>query len=358
MHTFKLCTATITLVLFNLFSQSSLLAQTVLIDDHTDRTNVNEFDGYWYYYDDYRTVYENDRGYLAPASRQSEINVDYEIYPPRNYDDFSKIPEYKRIYTFTFDEENGNTFATMPFTFGEPWETYTGEANSYVGLATMLAPEGECIDLNEATAISFKIRSRSKKLTFFFKVMTVDITNDSSECYYRYELTTDTQWKEYKINFTDLTQPEDTPESAVREFSISQVTNIVWEVVDINATMVSDTIDLDDIIIYDYFPPHVEPPYIIRFVPPETGQFSAFETTVHELTPLGTNWYAFTDRLNAGSSEINDGAVATDASGYYKLEWVEGSGGDAFGYGPYIVMTFGGSVSIGNSITEVYPWPG
>jgi hypothetical protein len=181
------------LIIFTVVFPFTLFAQAVLIDDHTDRTNANEFDGYWYYYDDSRCIYENDRGYIASTSLPSEIDVEYKIYPSRNSDDFSRdMPLNRRIYTFTLDEENGNAFATMPFTFGEAWETPDGVANSYVGMGTMLASEGTSFNLFDATAISFKIRSRKYKCTLFFKVLTLDILRDSSECYYHYELTTDT----------------------------------------------------------------------------------------------------------------------------------------------------------------------
>ena len=115
-----------------LMASSSLFAADALFDDHSDGTNANEFEYYWYYYDDNAGLGKDDRPLAAPSSTPSVVNVPFteknrEAYG--NAGDTWKVKDYK----FTLDEEAGNKFATMPFTYGEVWTASYGDAMPYVG---------------------------------------------------------------------------------------------------------------------------------------------------------------------------------------------------------------------------------
>lgn len=95
--------------------------RSFLIDDHSDGTNVNELDRYWFYYDDNQGRFEYDRlRSLDPTTMPSVIDVPQYINEVKSpfSDDIWRLKDY----TFTIDEEAGNKFAAMPFTLGERWE--------------------------------------------------------------------------------------------------------------------------------------------------------------------------------------------------------------------------------------------
>ncbi len=237
----------------------SLIHADLLIDDHTDGTNQNELEYYWYYYDDNYGVGANDRPQSDSISRPSVIDVSYTD-GPRHFKGYpSFIPDMQDKYTvktyqFTLGEENDNKYATMPFTFGSSWNTEKGIAQPYVGCNAMLNRLGSSINLKMITGFRFKIRSHKDNLRVCFKVKTKDIDEysiiknppDDAFGYWNDTFTVTNEWNEVTVSMNDLTQPDWA--KSFKPMDIEHATNIAWEICrEFNPAVESDTLDIDDI---------------------------------------------------------------------------------------------------------------
>ena len=331
-------------LIFVMLFCSTLSSQFRLVDDHSDGTNGNEFDYYWYYYDDLTGLGEYDRLQADPQSQPSVIDVPYVLEHREAYGDPADTLEIKN-YEFTINEENGNRFATMPFTFGNSWETTLGTSYPYVGMVTMLAAEGKSIDLSEMTGVKFRIRSRKEPLNIVFKVQTLDIKQDSSQAYYQDTISVTTEWSEKTVAFEKIKQPAWAQNLARFDFDLCHCTKLVWEVQQItNTSLKYDTLDLDDI----YLVPAPPSPYLWLYTaslnPPTNYKFATFETLPRNVTPLGTYWYAFDDSLAGGQSQIFAGAKRNPMTVFYDLIYAEGTGFNS-DYGIAIECLFGPDIS-------------
>ncbi len=242
----------------------SLSMADKLIDDHSDGTNQNEFEYYWYYTDDNFLQGEEDRPQGAPMSQPSVIDVPsadyarrYPIYPELVTDTSDNY--LIKFYSFTLDQENENKFATMPFTFGSQWKTSVGVAQPYVALNTMLAPNGSSVDLSNTVGFTFKIRSRKNdSLNVDFKIKTLDIFNYShvtnppgdAYSYYRKTVAITNEWSEIFVSLAEITQPEGAKK--FEPMDVSHVFGLEWEVgQSLNPDVTGDTLDIDDIYIVE-----------------------------------------------------------------------------------------------------------
>ncbi len=332
------------------FLSISVLFADVVVDSDLDN-NQNNFGYYWYYYDDNYRLGKDDRPQAAPNSTPSTILVktmDSTRYALGDMSDTYKIKSYE----FTIRSEEGNRYATVPFTFGDTWKTSWGTAYPYVGVSTMLADNGRRIDLTGATSIKFKIRSHKSSLLVRFIMQTKeieDITQVKGSLlkgdefgYYGYDVNVSTNWEEKEIKISDLKLPgtwaRDIP------FNIKSVTKLAWEIdKTYNATITGDTIDIDDIVIVasTLCEGYVLPPMNGEFtafnitscddydpiVVPQYGEFATFDRAPYNETPMKTYWYVFSDKFSGGNSVITKGAEEHPEKGYYSLsEIIENSG--------------------------------
>ncbi|HEX2959610.1 MAG TPA: fibronectin type III domain-containing protein, partial [Chitinispirillaceae bacterium] len=245
-----------------------VFGQNQLVDDFTDGDSLNRLGYPWYYFDDNTGIADNDRPQAAPASIPSIINVPYTEEERHAFGDPNDHHMIKK-YTFaTGTDILSNRFATMPFTLGESFTTSAGwDMYSYVGMGTALALEGGSIDLSGVTKIRFKIRSRNRPLSFNFKVQTFEIDSISSGdaealsrednnpfgYYGVWDSITTTDFSEFVITINggsngrgNLTAP--TWAVNALPYNSKRVTKLTWEInSDMNSTVTSDTLDIDDL---------------------------------------------------------------------------------------------------------------
>ncbi len=334
----------------NILLASSLSADDALVDDFSSGSSENYFGYDWYYFDDNCGVKKDDRPQAGASTTPSVILVPYKEKNREalgNKNDTWKVKDY----TFTVASDATGKFATMPFKYGSTWTASYGDALPYVGIGTMLAPEGKSIDLTGATAISFRIRSRKQELTVDFRVEQEDITKDSTFAFYQTSIPVTTQWasKTIELNTTTLAQPGWTPTTGERSFDIKHITKIAWEVHGgKNKTIKTgdgDTLDLDDIkIIGDY--EFVSPSVWTQTAPlgQTEGLFANFEGDYPDATPLRTYFYAYDDHEIKGTSEVTSGATRNETTGLLKLEWKAGTGSDNQGKAAFLDYKLGKSV--------------
>ncbi len=346
----------------SLLAAYSLTAADALVDDHSDGTDANDFEGYWYYYDDNSGVKEDDRPQAAPASTPSVIQVEFTEKPREAFGDTNDTWLVKE-YTFKVDEESGNRFATMPFIYGESWEATAYEATPYVGIGTTLAPEGRIIDLSGATTVSFRIRSHTADLVVDFKVETHDISMDSSFAYYQTAIPATTAWTDVTVPLGDLAQPAWTPAAYERPFDVTRVTKLAWEIAGgKNKNIESDVLDLDDIRIDAAVTlPSVYIP-TVAMGSAGAGIFSNFAGNTPQSSPLKTSWYAYDDHEIGGTTLVKSGAVRNTATGLLDLLWEPGSGPEGGNdVAPFLEMSIGPPIEqagSGNSVVNVQGFAG
>ena len=97
-----------------------LLSADAVVDATFD-DDQNDFDYYWYYYDDNAGVGPDDRPQIDSSLQPSVINVKYTERPRYAFGDSNDTWLVKE-YVFETTEHKSKKCATMPFTFGEPWE--------------------------------------------------------------------------------------------------------------------------------------------------------------------------------------------------------------------------------------------
>lgn len=211
-----------------------------LIDDFDDGNIINNLGFEWYCYDDNLGTNENNRPQAEYPNMPSVINVPYELVPRHSYGNMNDNFLIKQ-YTFTLGEENGNKYATIPFTMGERWwfkDQYV--MDPWIGMGTILAGDGSSIDLSGAIGISFRIRAHNYNfLTTSFRVEQLDI-NDWA--HYQKNINLNPVWTYDTVYFKDLTQPS---WGEMKPFTINRITGLNWEI-KCNPYIV-DTIDIDDL---------------------------------------------------------------------------------------------------------------
>ncbi|NLW30041.1 MAG: T9SS type A sorting domain-containing protein [Fibrobacter sp.] len=330
-----------------LIMSSGLFAQDALFDDHSDGTNQNEFEYYWYYYDDNAGVKEDDRPRAGAGTTPSVVNVDYTEEPRHAFGDETDNHIVKK-YVFTVGEEADNSYATMPFTFGEKWEASWCKTEPcawpYVGMGSMLCKEGDTLDLNTATGVRFRIRSKTSELQVRFKVETMDIIEDSSYGYYQTMVTASPgEWTPYEIAFADMAQPDWAEKDAPFDFNLDLSAKLAWEVSgEDNTTIEEDCLDIDDIYVMNYT-------YVSRFMwtqetpparPGNQSKLSDFDGAVPqqiklpyegELDKMTQYWYAYNDVEIGGNSAVMSGAVENEETGRLDIVFEDGTGSEGKG---------------------------
>lgn len=310
----------------------SVLFADVVVDNDLDN-NQNNFGYYWNYYDDNCRLGKDDRPQAAPNSTPSTILVktmDSTRYALGDMSDSYKIKSYE----FTVGSEEGNRYATVPFTFGDVWKTSSGAtAEPYVGVSTMFCAIGKRIDLTGAASVKFKIRSHKNNLSVRFMMQTKEI-DDISEVkgsllkgdefgYYGYDVAVSTSWEEEEIKISDLKLPG--PWARDIPFNIKNITKLAWEINKVNNPEITgDTIDIDDIVITDYY---WEDPILPIRIPSNGVEFATFDKAPYNETPMKMYWYVFNDKISGGNTVITKGIKEDpEMPGYFNIEFIENSG--------------------------------
>jgi hypothetical protein len=358
-----------------LIATASLFADAV-VDKALD-DNQNEFEYYWYYFDDNAGMGNNDRPQAAKTSKASVIDVKYTEEARAFRGDAADTWKVK-VYKFTRQTEGTNSFATMPFTFGDVFETPDGwDMNPFVGIGTMLQADGKYIDLTGVEKVKFKIKSRKKDLTVRFKVQTYEIDSISSGnaaelkameattnpfgYYGKWDITaTAGAFTEVEVAISggtkgqgDLTPP--TWAKKALPYNIKRVTKLAWEInLEDNSEVTSDTLDIDDIEFigtYKFVSPFIWPQTVPMSPLPATGQFATFDKKPYNETPwkgdysgLKNYWYAYDDGAIKGTSAVNSGATKNATTGLLDLKFEAGSGANEQGQGMLLGFTLGDPV--------------
>jgi hypothetical protein len=353
-----------------LVASASLFADAV-VDKALD-DNQNDFEYYWYYFDDNAGMGANDRPQAAPKTKASVINVPF-TEKDRAFrgsaSDTWKVKQYK----FTRGTEGSNSYAVMPFTFGEVFETPDGwDMNPFVGIGSMLVPDGKSIDLTGVEKVKFKIRSAGKDLTVRFKIQTREIDsisegdadqlaaedNNPFGYYGKWDITATAgaAFTEVEVAISggtkgqgDLTAP--TWAKKALPYNIKRATKLAWEInFEDNSTVESDTLFIDDVEFigtYTFKSPFLWTPTASTTVP-TSGQFATFDTKDPKKTPLPmplTNyWYAYDDGAIQGTSVVNSGATKNATTKLLDLKFEDGTGPNETGKAMLLGFTLGDAV--------------
>lgn len=243
MKSFQLKTAmTVFLILISVNFLFAFV-DNVVVDQNFD-DDTNNFDQSWYYYDEYSFPAN-----IYPDT-SSVVDVIYSVkYRHAFPNDTVKVKDYE----FKADSEGSNTFATMPFTFGSIARGPLFDYYPYVGVGTMLVPEGSSCDLRDIHYVKFRAKSRKNELMINFKLQTLDVENYSlvpnppNDAYGYPEtlITVKPSWSEIVVPIENLRIPQ---WGHHFEIDKSKITKLVWEVRKTNFPgIVSDTLDIDDI---------------------------------------------------------------------------------------------------------------
>jgi hypothetical protein len=134
---------------------------------------------------------------------------------------------------------------------------------------TMLAPEGNYIDMTGATSISFKIRTHKEMQEVTFMVGTYDIMLDSVRAYYQTNITIDNSWTSLDIPLENLAQPSWVRGTQEKAFDKTKVMTFIWELHGQSNPWFNikkgytDTLDVDDIVIHGYTKGPPVPPILL-----------------------------------------------------------------------------------------------
>jgi hypothetical protein len=351
-----------------LVASASLFADQIVDDDFDD--NENNFEYYWYYFDDNAGVGVNDRPQSAPTTTPSVVNVPFTEKAREFKGD--KADTYKvKDYKFKTGAEGTNNYATMPFTYGVDFKVKAGwKMQPFVGIGTMLAPDGKSIDLTGTTKIKFKLKSRVNKLSVRFKIQTFEIDSisggNATELeaednnpfgYYGINVNVTTgAFQEFEVNIDanggDLLPPDWAADAL--PFNLKRVTKLAWEVnKGDNTTVTADTLDVDAIQVvgYTYNSPRIWKKTVELTPLPTSGLFSNFSGTVPQRNALKKYWYAYNDAAIGGTSTVPTGATLDNETKLLTLSWAANSGSTGTDTGLQLSYQIGDPVMQGT--TEV-----
>lgn len=338
---------------------ASLFAADFLLDNHEDGTNENELEQYWYYYDDFAGTKEDDRPTAAPTSIPSKILVDSKD-KEITLDNGDK--HIMQDYTFTVETEDDNTFATMPFEYGEIWEASYGDAAPFVGIGAGLSSKTDPIDLSKATGIRFKMRSRGEPLTVTFQVETKTILERKTFDYHGTDLTATDEWDEFEVSFEELEQPGWTETANEMELDLADIVQLAWQVHgEKNDAITGGVLDLDDIYIIGEVPPlkSMLPGFAEMDDTSSAYAFGTFEKNPKNQQPvLKTYWYAYDDGEIGGNSEVYEGATKSEETNRLNLEFEEGTGSDEKGTAPFLNFKLGDVITREEDGVKIKPFVG
>jgi hypothetical protein len=336
---------------------TSLFSADAIFDADFDN-NENEFENYWYYYDDNTGISATDRHQSKVPGIASQILVPSTDSIRHAFDDPADTATIK-VFTFVPGSDGDNKCASIPFIFGTPWKT-TYKTSPYVAIGAMLAPEGKSLDLSGATAVKFRIRSRTGSITtVVFKIQTKEIDDYSmvpkdeipSDGFGYFETTVavSDKWEERTVLISELSQPGWVV-NTVDEFNLKICTKFAWEIkLESNDGAESDTVDIDDVSIVDYT--YNSPALWTQTASmdlPSSGKFATFDDAPFNSTPLKTFWYAYNDKTagsTGGNSEVTKGATLNEATGRLLLDITENTGN--VGQGALLEYTLGKSITQG-----------
>lgn len=333
--------------------------------DYICDDSINDMGYRWYYYDDNIRVDADDRAQAAPLSIPSTIDVEYKDslrHAFGNLEDNYPVKAYK----FTTATENGQTFATMPFTFGENWQNSWDpkgiQDKSHVGIVTMLCDEKKSVDLSACETIKFKIRSHSQPLAVRFQIRTAEIEEisnvpdsllDGDEFgFYGTGIDVTTDWQEITVPIEDVATPGTW--AAKIDFNPGACTKLAWEIeMKANPDVLKDTLDIDDVVLTGINEDHCGWRKNIDIENVHTKMLlSDFETEPRWETSIGTSWYAFTDADNGGSTTFENGVISESASNQIMPVFQKNTGSNDSGYSICCAWKFGNRIDIFGSQSQ------
>ena len=346
-------------LLFTLSAAFRIFADQVV--DNTFDDDQNDLEYYWYYSDDNEGVGPNDRPQLFPLLKPSVVNVPYDSMERHAFGD----PDDKwiiRKYKFQTATSFGKPCATMPFTFGDPWEAeYCSKgkecAMPFVGIGTQLIYDGGAMNLCGVTAIRFKIKSRVNTLNeVSVRMQTLDIDQyadkPGSEMqgdefgYYQYTFAVEPgDWQEVTVPLTDLALPGTWAYDFA--FDTTICTKISWEIKG-DGVITVDTLDITDVsLVGDWV--YISPSMWMQAeaTHPAAGFFTDFDTLPFNQGPplLPYFWYAYNDADIGGNSSVTPQyATLNTATGKLDLNLMEQTGSDGLGRAAALEYSLGDAV--------------
>ncbi|MBN1575268.1 MAG: hypothetical protein JW913_01855 [Chitinispirillaceae bacterium] len=343
-------------------SVSWLFADAVV--DQTFDDNQNEFEYYWYYYDDNSGWGPQDRPTLFPDLKPSVIDVPYTEANREAMGDLTDTYQVKK-YTFQPGNSLSKPCATMPFTFGDPWEAgYCTNGNCavpFVGIGAMLTKEQGAIDLTGVTAITFLIKSRVNTLKeVSVRLQTLDIDKYSFKKtdeyqgdefgYYGYTFSvTPGDWQPITVNVPDdLVLPGSWAHDFT--FDITKCTKLSWEIKGTtDSSITGDTLDIADVTFVGTYVFNSPTMWMnVESAPPASGPtsglFSTFDNAPYNEGPprLRYYWYAYNDAEIGGNSAVSPSFAVQDTStGRLAIKFQPATGSDGVGQGAALEYTLG-----------------
>jgi hypothetical protein len=358
-HSSRSTVSNLLLLLVALYGAVSLHADQVV--DNTFDNDQNDLEYYWYYSDDNAGVGPNDRPQLFPDLKPSVITVPYDSVERRAFGDTTDTWMIKK-YTFQTTTSFGRPCATMPFTFGDPWEAGYCSAGKncampFVGMGTQLIYDGGGMDLRGVTSLGFKIKSRVNTLTAVsVRIQTLDIDlyadkpgsqmAEDEFGYYQYTFAVEPgDWQEVVVPLSDLSLPGTWAYDF--EFDTTRCTKISWEVKS-DGKITGDTLDIADVVLIGNWN-YVSPAMWMKAetASPTAGFFTNFDMAPFNQGPPMLNyfWYAYNDADIGGSSTVTEHYATLNAvTGKLDLNLIEQTGSDGKGRAAVLEYVLGNPV--------------
>jgi hypothetical protein len=335
-----------------LSAATSLFAAVV---DNTFDNDQNDFEYYWYYYDDNAGVGKDDRLQVKAPGTPSTISVTLKK------DTTNLAGKPVKQYTFTTGTDAGENYASLPFKMGSNWTASYGDATPFVGIGTMLAENGESIDISKATALKFKIRSKSgSAMTVRCKIQDLPMDKYSEVltppsgafAYFGSDVTVTSEWAEKTIAIpTGFEQPGWAATVTATGFpttlDLTKATKLAWEV--IAKAEVSDELMIKgvELVGMDFVSKSIWTHTSAKSPLPAMGQFATFQGTYPAQTPIkpATYWYAYNDADIQGNSTVTEATASySEETKKLSLKFGDESGTDGAGKGAALDFTLGKSV--------------
>ena len=326
-----LCLAAVSISVSTAKAQST--GPVALVDDCEGGTNQNLFGAYWYFYDD-----SGDGGNSKIAGVTRDATGALVGVAPIAGQGINGSAGYELSYTL------GTVKAPCLDANKKP---IAGCGYNYVGVGTMLAPNGMTCDLTGAASFSFWAKA-SAAMTLNVEVVTTDVTDFNN---YRALVPITTTWTQYTILLTPgIGIAQQTGWGIKVDFNPKHVTKFQWQVHTDQTPPASGVVNIDEVQIqnYTFIPPDACVGCLSLPAPATKALLSNFETAPYSLNNVGAYWYCYNDgqgRTDMTSrtdySDINAGIVADTglALGASPVIAINGNGNP--GNGAYIGFLLG-----------------
>ncbi|MBD3345721.1 MAG: T9SS type A sorting domain-containing protein [Chitinivibrionales bacterium] len=310
--------------------------QQSVIDDLEGGTNQNKFLQYWYYYDD------------------CEDGGDSKITNAANFDPtICGAGKYEFAPTET-EGYNGTNGAKIEYEMGTT-EPTCGPACTYgnmVGMGTMLAAEGDVLDITGAETITFMAKA-SAPMTVIVEVASASVLDFA---YHYSEFDIGTTWEEYTIDLTDqgiTFRQYDWTQDPV-DFDPATVEKIQWKIsMDYQTNPTTGSLIVDDVIVDGY---EFKSPLVCWDCLESAGSWGAtvdgftlsdFDGKTPNKNSVGYYWYCYNDAEGRAVSDATEysnifgGVTPNDTDPTKPIILIDGNG--QVGDGAYVEFELGPS---------------